>query len=90
MVSELCGDYDRPMRSRSASWRMGTSTSISTHREHVFDIATLGALPPGRAVVMLSGTRPVLVRSEPWMDGPHADEIRASIARFDPLAPVVP
>jgi type IV secretory pathway TraG/TraD family ATPase VirD4 len=90
MVSELCGDYDRPMRSRSASWRMGTSSSISTHREHVFDIASLGALPPGRAVVMLSGTRPVLVRAEPWMAGPHADEIRASIARFDPLAPVVP
>jgi hypothetical protein len=78
------------MRSRSASWRNGVTTSLSTHREHVFDIASLGALPPGRAVVMLSGARPVLVRSEPWMDGPHAEAIRASIATFDPLAPVIP
>jgi type IV secretory pathway TraG/TraD family ATPase VirD4 len=90
MVSELCGDYDRPMRSRSSSARTGVSTSLATHREHVFDIATLGALPPGRAVVMMSGARPVLVRSEPWMKGPHADAIRASIARFDPMATVAP
>ena len=86
MVSDLCGEYDRPMRSRSSSYRMGVSTSLATHREHVFDVATLGALPPGRAVVMMSGSRPVLVASLPWMSGPWADAIRASIARFDPTS----
>jgi hypothetical protein len=36
--------------------------------------------------VLLSGSRPVLVRSVPWMQGPDADTIRASITRFDPTA----
>lgn len=87
MVSDLCGEWDRPLRSRSTSYRSGQTTSLATHREAVFDVASLGALPPGRAVVMMSGSRPVLVRSVPWMAGAQAGAIRASIARFDPTTP---
>jgi type IV secretory pathway TraG/TraD family ATPase VirD4 len=84
-LSALCGDHDRLMRSRSRG-RLGPTVSLATHREPIFDIASLGAMPPGRALVILSGSRPVLVRSVPWMQGPQAAAIRASITRFDPTA----
>ena len=54
----------------------------------VLDVADLGALPRGRAVVFASGVRPTLVRTLPWMTGPRAAEVRASIARFDPATQI--
>lgn len=83
-LSDLCGQWDRPMRSRSHSSRTGPSTSLAHHREEILDVASLGALPPGRALVLMSGARPVLVAAQPWMTGPHAEAVRASIARFEP------
>ncbi|MFG1849669.1 hypothetical protein [Micromonospora carbonacea] len=35
-------------------------------------------------VVYASGAPPALARTAPWQDGPYADAIRASIARWDP------
>jgi len=43
-------------------------------------------MPKGRAVVVASGSRPTLIRTQPWMTGPYADEVRASIAAHDPQA----
>ena len=39
-----------------------------------------------RAVVLSSGSRPTLIRTVPWMTGPHADAVTASIAAHDPKA----
>lgn len=54
------------------------------------DIADLGSLPRGRAVLIASGAPPVLIETLPWMTGPHAGDVRASIAAHDPAAPVPP
>jgi len=54
----------------------------------VLDVADLGALPKGRAIVIASGARPTLARTLPWMDGPHAEAVRASIRAHDPAAGV--
>ena len=43
-------------------------------------------MPKGRAVVLASGARPTLIRTQPWMTGPHAEAVRASIAAHDPQA----
>ena len=43
-------------------------------------------MPKGRAVVLASGARPTLIRTQPWMTGPHAAAVRASIAAHDPQA----
>ncbi|WP_410790405.1 hypothetical protein [Kribbella sp. C-35] len=40
--------------------------------------------PAGRAIVFSSGSRATLVQAIPWMDRPYADQIRASLMRFDP------
>ncbi len=46
----------------------------------------LAALPKGRALVLSSGSRPTLVRTLPWMTGPHATAVKASITAHDPQA----
>lgn len=41
-------------------------------------------MPKGRALVIASGSRPTLIRTQPWMRGPHAEAVKASIAKHDP------
>lgn len=74
-VSQLCGEYDAPTRSQSTR-----TITHSSRRERVFDVATLAALPAGRAVVMLSGAPPVLVELESCFAGRHAGAIRSALA----------
>ena len=84
-LSRTIGDYDR--RASSVSTGRGHRTvSQQLHRERILDVADLAALPKGRAVVLASGSRPTLIRTQPWMTGPHAAAVRASIAAHDPLA----
>lgn len=84
-VSKLIGDYDR-LSSSVSTGRGGRGVSSQLHRERILDVADLGALPKGRAVVLASGSRPTLIRTQPWMTSPHADAVRASIAAHDPQA----
>jgi type IV secretory pathway TraG/TraD family ATPase VirD4 len=80
-LSQLFGHYDRQMRSRSTS-SQGASTSWSSQRERVFTVDDLAAMPPGRAAVALSGTRPVLVQTVPWMARSDASKVTESLARY--------
>lgn len=80
-LSQLYGHYDRQVRSRSNS-PQGSSTSWSNQRERVFSVDDLSAMPAGRAAVCLSGTRPVLVQTVPWMGRPDAGAVQGSIDRY--------
>lgn len=82
-LSELIGDYDRLHTSVSHS-RGQRSVSRDMRSERILDVADLAALPRGRAVVIASGSRPTMVHTVPWMKGPHAAAVRASIERYDP------
>jgi type IV secretory pathway TraG/TraD family ATPase VirD4 len=83
-LSELVGQYDRLLSSTSRG-RGYTSVSRQLHpNQPILTAADLGSLPRGRAVVLASGARPALVRTVPWMEGPHAAAISASIAAHDP------
>ncbi|MBT2418032.1 type IV secretory system conjugative DNA transfer family protein [Streptomyces sp. ISL-22] len=62
------------------------STSHTSRRERVLDVADLGAMPPGRALVLASGTPPVLIETVPWWESAHAGAVRASLAVHDPGA----
>ena len=84
-LSQLVGDFDLSTTSVSHG-RGGRSTNRAVRRERILDVADLGALPKGRAIVLASGAPAALVRTLPWMTGPHADVVRASIAQHDPLA----
>lgn len=82
-LSKVIGDYERTTESFS-SGRGGRTVSSQRQRERILTVADLAALPKGRAIVIGSGSVPTMVRTQPWMIGPHADEVRRSIQRFDP------
>jgi len=84
-LSKVIGDYDR-LSSSSSYGRGHRTVSQQLHRERILDVADLAAMPKGRAVVLSSGSRPTLIRTVPWMTGPHADAVTASIAAHDPKA----
>jgi type IV secretory pathway TraG/TraD family ATPase VirD4 len=84
-LSQLIGDYDLNATSTSQG-KGGRSISHSTRRERVLDVADLAALPKGRAVVIASGAPATLARTLPWMTGPHAAAVKASIRAHDPAS----
>jgi type IV secretory pathway TraG/TraD family ATPase VirD4 len=84
-LSQLVGEFDLDTVSVSHG-KGGRSTSHSPRRERILDVADLAAMPRGRAVVFASGAPPALIRTQPWMAGPHAEAIRASIKAHDPAA----
>lgn len=90
-LSGLIGTYDKTSTSvstRPGTGLFGSGAQVSTQlqSESIMDAADLAALPKGRAVVLSSGNRPTLVQTLPWMAGPRAGEVRASIAAHDPSA----
>ncbi|WP_425451582.1 TraM recognition domain-containing protein [Branchiibius hedensis] len=82
-LSKLIGDYDKLTSSISAG-KGYRSTSRQLTRERILDVEQLAALPKGRAVVLSSGNRAAMIRTKPWMNGPHAHDVRASITLNDP------
>lgn len=82
-MSEVIGDRDR--QTSTTSYTRGQRTvSNNVNRERIMDVDDLTALPKGRAIVFASGSRPVLAKTIPWMAGPHAEAVKASIRTFDP------
>lgn len=82
-LSHMIGDFDRVASSTSYG-RGHRSVSQQLHRERILDVSDLGAIPKGRAIVLASGSRPTMIRTQPWMAGPYADAVRASIRAHDP------
>jgi len=82
-LSQMIGDYDKHTMSTNVG-RGSRSTSYQIHRERTLDIADLGALPRGRAIVFASGAPATLIETLPWMTGSRAAEVSASIAAHDP------
>ena len=82
-LSQLIGDYTRETISTSIQ-KDGRSRFYSSRRDRVTEVSDLAALPRGRAILIASGSPATLVRTLPWMDGPHAAAVRASIDAHDP------
>ena len=53
-----------------------------TQRHRALSVDELAAMPAGRAAVSLSGTRPVIVETVPWMGRPDAFLVESSLARY--------
>jgi type IV secretory pathway TraG/TraD family ATPase VirD4 len=77
-LSDLVGSWSAPEWSRSTGARE-VWYARSKRRQPIYDVATLAAMPPGRALVTLSAARPVLVKLQRWFDGPHAARIRRAM-----------
>ncbi|KQU28414.1 MULTISPECIES: type IV secretory system conjugative DNA transfer family protein [unclassified Rhodococcus (in: high G+C Gram-positive bacteria)] len=85
-LSALVGDHDVERWSNSRNGGMfasgSTSRSQSWSKEPILTVDDLAAIPKTRALVQISGNRPVLVEKVYWSDGPNADGIRASLATY--------
>lgn len=82
-LSKLVGSHDR-LRTSTSAGRGNYSVSRQVQREITLDVDDLGAMPKGRALVISSGSRPTLIRTQPWMRGPHAEAVKDSIVKYDP------
>ena len=65
-MSDLLGEYDMVQRQIGYSYGR-TSTTQSLTRDAILSIDQLAALPRGRAVLVASGARPLLLKTSPWM-----------------------
>lgn len=82
-LSAVIGDRDRIQT--QVSWHRGeATTSRSTTRERILEVADLAQMPRGRAVVFASGSRPVLIRPVPWWETPFKSAVEASIQDHNP------
>lgn len=89
-MSDLLGDRDErywtSSTNRSGSWGSGASSSSTAEqlrRVPIMSVAELASLPRGRALLFSSGNRPALGRPMPWMAGPYAEQITASLAKWE-------
>lgn len=86
---QLIGEYEPTTYSttvQSGRGQHSRSTSASTRQEKILEVADLFAMPRGRALVLPSGSPPVLVRTLPWQTSEHADTVRASLKAYAPAA----
>lgn len=86
-LSSLVGNYDKETSSVSTG-KGQRNVSRQLTKELILEVSDLVAMPKGRAVVLGSGSRPTLIRTVPWQRSEHKDDVKASIARFDPQGQV--
>lgn len=85
-MSDLLGDRDERYWTAStttAGHGPSHSRAEQVRRRPIQSVAELSALPRGRAVLFSSGNRPALGRPVPWMTGPHATAIQASLDKWE-------
>lgn len=84
--SKIIGDHEliRVSTSVSGSGMGSRSSSRQVQKERTMPASELAALPKGRAIVFSAGNRVALVRTVPWMHGPYAEAVEASILNHDP------
>lgn len=85
-LSEMADDYEREYWSTSLDEGGRRSHSASTRQDRILSPGLLGAMPPGRQLVLASGAPPFIAATVPWFDGPYATQIQRSIDRYDPAA----
>jgi type IV secretory pathway TraG/TraD family ATPase VirD4 len=65
-MSRICGEWDAPSTSTSTTRGSGRTFTSANRRERILDVSTLAGLPASRALVMPSGTYPLVVRKVAW------------------------
>ncbi|XAS78315.1 TraM recognition domain-containing protein (plasmid) [Dermatophilaceae bacterium Sec6.4] len=84
----LIGRRQEVHRSQTSGNKGNRSSSRDVREEDIFSVDDLAAFPRGRGVVFIAGTRPTLIKLDPWYEqDPHiAGKIAASIECYSPAA----
>jgi type IV secretory pathway TraG/TraD family ATPase VirD4 len=83
-LSRLIGQYSYINVSRSHS-KHGSSSSRQESKDEILSVADLTALPRFRAILLASGAPATMIETIPWMNGPHAQKVKDSLATKEPL-----
>jgi len=76
-LATLVGQHDVPIR--TLSYGDGrASEQLSLRRQDILEPAAVRALPPGTALLLATGIKPVLIHLCPWHTGARAAEIAAA------------
>ncbi|QDG87104.1 type IV secretory system conjugative DNA transfer family protein [Pseudarthrobacter sp. NIBRBAC000502770] len=78
-LSRLIGQYSYINVSRSHS-KTGSSSSRQENKDEILSVADLTALPRFRAILLTSGAPATMIETIPWMNGPHAQKVKDSLA----------
>lgn len=84
-LSKIVGTHDRRSHTATSS-RHGRTHSTTLRRENILDVADLAAMPQGRALLLVSGVRPALVRLVHWSETRDAERVLASEACYGSVA----
>lgn len=76
-LGKLVGQFDRRTHTTTSA-RGAMSRSTMLRRDAILEVADLAAMPIGRAVLLVSGIRPTLVRLRHWSAGADAERVIAS------------
>lgn len=79
-LSRLIGEHEITTVSYSRG-RGSRSTSTATRRQRILGPEDVRSLPKWRALLLVTGSRVALLRTQSWRDGPHAARILASSDR---------
>jgi TraM recognition site of TraD and TraG len=78
-LSRLIGQYSYIHVSRSH----GSSSSRQESKDEILSVADLTALPRFRAVLLASGAPATMIETIPWLNGPHAQKVKDTLASKD-------
>lgn len=90
--SAIIGDHDMVSKSVSVSpgqsqslFSTGRTTSTQLHREAIFEVSELAAMPPGYAVLVSAGMPPCLIKLTHWSDTDYGAQVKESSDYFSTL-----
>lgn len=90
--SSIIGDHDVVSKSVSISpgqnqsmFSSGRSTSTQLHREAIWEVSELAAMPPGYAVLVSAGMPACLIKLTHWSETEYGSEVKASNDYFSTL-----
>ncbi|WP_461171141.1 type IV secretory system conjugative DNA transfer family protein [Arthrobacter sp. Z1-15] len=78
-LSRLIGQYSYINVSRS-SGKSGRSSSRQENKDEILSVSDLTSLPRFRAVLLASGAPATMIWTIPWMNGPHSERVKKSLA----------
>jgi type IV secretory pathway TraG/TraD family ATPase VirD4 len=83
-LSRLIGQYSYINVSRSHG-KAGSASSRQESKDEILSVADLTALPRFRAILLASGAPATMIETIPWMNGPHAQKVKDSLAAQEPV-----
>jgi hypothetical protein len=77
--SALIGDHEEWVLQSATAGRHGERQSTrALRKDRALAVSHLASMPSNRAIVFASGSRPIVIETRSWKDGPHAAEVRAA------------